>query len=154
MFVDTVLNLALTAGSASGEYCHVSGYYASGDGGGGTFYWDQNATEAPNGGTIVGTTGNPGRWKRIISNNPENYKVDVRWFGAKGDGANDDTTLIQKAIAAADVVVFPAGSYLIKSSLNFPAAKEYIFEDAVIKGHFNDFLIKLFSMVGRSFMAN
>lgn len=113
-------------------------------GGGGAFYWDQNATEAPNGGTIVGTTGNPGRWKRIISNNPENYKVDVRWFGAKGDGANNDTTLIQKAIDAADVVVFPAGSYLIRSSLNFPAAKEYIFEDAVIKGHFDDFLIKLF----------
>ena len=47
--------------------------------------------------------------------------IDVKAYGAKGDGANDDTAAIQSAINAlggnGGTVFFPPGSYYIKSSL-------------------------------------
>src|SRR5689334_4349494 len=47
---------------------------------------------------------------------------DVRAYGAKGDGAADDTPAFTKAIAAADaagggIVHVPAGEYRIRGSL-------------------------------------
>ena len=46
-------------------------------------------------------------------------------YGAKGDGATDDTAAIQKAITAAaklgGVVALPAGKFLVRGSLNVPA---------------------------------
>jgi hypothetical protein len=62
----------------------VKGYYKPGDGGGGTFVWDEKSREADNGGTIIApnvpTPNNNGRWKRLYED-----IVSVKWFGAKGD---------------------------------------------------------------------
>ena len=47
--------------------------------------------------------------------------LNVKDFGAKGDGATDDTTAIKAAIAACapgKIVYFPAGTYMISSTLN------------------------------------
>ena len=51
--------------------------------------------------------------------------LDVRRFGAKGDGKTDDTAAFQKALEAAGrkgggVVLAPAGNYLFAGHLNFP----------------------------------
>lgn len=48
--------------------------------------------------------------------------VEIRWFGAKGDGTTDDTAAIQAAIDAAEaagggVVLFTPGTYLISATL-------------------------------------
>lgn len=46
--------------------------------------------------------------------------INVRLYGAKGDGSTNDTSAIQTALAAAgtgDVVVFPAGTYVVNDSL-------------------------------------
>lgn len=43
--------------------------------------------------------------------------VDVRAYGATGDGSTDDTTAIQAAIDAASVIFFPAGIYKLTSEL-------------------------------------
>ncbi|APW37480.1 hypothetical protein RD110_10005 [Rhodoferax koreense] len=59
--------------------------------------------------------------------------IDVKKFGARGDGVNDDTAAILAAIRAADVsfgtawwrariVFFPAGTYLVSDTLNKRAA--------------------------------
>src|SRR5512136_2858118 len=53
--------------------------------------------------------------------------LDVRDFGAAGDGATDDTASFQKALDAAGAVgggaVFaPRGSYFFAGHLNVPAA--------------------------------
>lgn len=49
--------------------------------------------------------------------------VEIRWFGAKGDGTTDDTAAIQAAIGAAEaagggVVLFTPGTYLISATLS------------------------------------
>ena len=51
--------------------------------------------------------------------------LNVKTFGATGDGASDDTTAIRMAIAAAGLaapatVYFPAGTYLVSSALEAP----------------------------------
>lgn len=45
--------------------------------------------------------------------------LNVRWFGAKGDGSTDDTAAIQLAINNADglSVYIPSGTYLISSTI-------------------------------------
>ncbi len=50
--------------------------------------------------------------------------VNVRDFGARGDGRHDDTTAIQKAIdaSAGGVVFLPAGTYRLSDTLTTPPA--------------------------------
>lgn len=99
----------------------VLGYYAPADGGGGSFYWDDSASEPDNGGTVIAPASNPpaGRWKRLWS-----ALLSVRWFGAKGDGSNDDTAAIDRTITAAAVfggcVYFPTGTYSRSTQMTVP----------------------------------
>jgi Endopolygalacturonase len=98
----------------------VAGYYTTGDGGGGLFYWDSASGETDNGGTIIRPNSNPtlGRWKRTFTDN----NFNVKWFGAKGDAYNDDTTEIQAAIdslpARGGTVYLPGGNYYISSTIS------------------------------------
>ncbi len=56
---------------------------------GGTFIW--SSTGVANGGTVF--SGTTGFWIRQYSG-----AVNIKWFGAKGDGITDDTTAIQSCI--------------------------------------------------------
>ncbi|MBV9962423.1 MAG: T9SS type A sorting domain-containing protein [Parafilimonas sp.] len=52
------------------------------------------------------------------------FIINVKDFGAVGDGTHDDYNVIINAINSSNafrVIYFPAGNYLIKSSLNIPA---------------------------------
>lgn len=42
-------------------------------------------------------------------------KVSVKWFGAKGDGENDDSEAVQKALDCGFAVYFPPGIYKINT---------------------------------------
>lgn len=71
---------------------HVTGYYVVGDGGGGFYWYDpSDTTSADNNGTII-VASDGGRWKLEQSG-----WIDVRQFGAKGDGTTDDTSPIASA---------------------------------------------------------
>ena len=119
----------------------VLGYYTKGDGGGGTFYWDATSTEADNGGTIIQATGiTTGRWKRVFSG-----AVNVKWFGAKGDGVTNDTLAIQKTLDIKKAVSIPDGTFIVSSTL-YPYKQNIIGSGqnkAIIKanGDFNVFTI-------------
>jgi hypothetical protein len=105
------------------------------DGGGGEFYWDPSKSKtAHNGGTIIdpskldqisvwpGTWFTPvgagvGCWVRLVSG-----VLNVRMFGALGNGSTDDAPAIQGAAVAIGAVgrgelYFPAGDYRLGSKV-------------------------------------
>ena len=90
--------------STTTEYI-VGGFYAPGDGGGGIFVWIPTAITTPDGGiTINNANDTAGHFKRIYSG-----PLNVRWFGAKGDGVTDDTAAVHAARDAAKsgTIYFP-----------------------------------------------
>lgn len=104
---------------------YSGGWAATSEGptGGGEFYWDDLCTQDDDGGITIAVPGvTVGRWRRLY-----NGAVNVRWFGAKGNGASDDTLAFQRAIAFAKkgtgnlgtAVYAPSGSYVITGSLDF-----------------------------------
>lgn len=94
----------------------VAGYYAPGDGGGGQFYYDAAAADPGNGGTIIAPSLGRGRWFRNYSG-----PVNVKWFGARGDGVTDDTRAVQSAIdhcaSYGGAVYIPGAVFLIYGTL-------------------------------------
>lgn len=108
--VQTMVALKALDVTAIADKCHtiVAGYYTAGDGGGGVFYYDASSSAADNGGTVIAPTAGSGRWKRIYSG-----AVNVRWFGAKGDGVTNDQTAFQNVIASADDIYAPTGTYVV-----------------------------------------
>ena len=52
--------------------------------------------------------------ERYYFRQPESNTVNVKWYGAKGDGKTDDYDAIQKACAMPYNVYFPPGEYIIK----------------------------------------
>ena len=99
------------------EQIVMGGYYAPGDGGGGTFFWDPTSSTGDDGITIIVPTGSTtGRWLRIY----DPGVISVRWAGAKGDGEHNDTAAIQAALdwnsPASSTVFMPAGTYYVVSA--------------------------------------
>ena len=95
----------------------LKGYYSAGDGGGGTFYYDKADVSEADGALVIRSENTEGRFVR---DREENY-VNVKWFGAKGDGKSDDTAAIQAAIDALPLrggtVTLPGGTYSISSAI-------------------------------------
>jgi hypothetical protein len=87
---------------------------------------DSDTTSADNGGTIIVDALNR-RWKRAYDG-----PVNVKWFGAKGDGVTDDTAAIQAAIDSlptnGGVVDVPAGTH----NFSFLVIDK---ENVTIRGH-------------------
>lgn len=110
----TVSDLSSRAGDYQGQPVAVNNFSTSIASGGGLFKYDGSSSETVDGGTIIGASG-VGRWKRVGGTDD---LLNVKWFGAVGDGVTDDTTAIRAAIAAGSVY-FPPGTYLT-GRLNIP----------------------------------
>lgn len=88
---------SLARPTRAGATALVRGHAGDGDGGHDVFVWDVDATAGDDGGTVLAHAGGgSGRWKRLFRG-----AVDVRWFGARGDGVTDDTPALNAAAAAA-----------------------------------------------------
>jgi hypothetical protein len=96
----------------------VAGFHTPGDGGGGLFVWRSGLADKPDGGTVIGSEDAtvPGRWCRV-----HDGPLNVRMFGAAGDGKTDDTAAIQAAMdaAAGAELRIPAGTWLVSRTLHF-----------------------------------
>lgn len=107
--VDSVVDLRASSPAADGGAI-LAGKLSIGDGGGGTFYVDPNDTTSVDDGALTVVTSGGTRIKRLR----EGRLVDVKWFGAKGDGTTNDLLAIQAAADAlldGDTLYFPPGRY-------------------------------------------
>ena len=105
--------------SQDGMSVQLRGYYTPGDGGGGPLrIWKGGAapgTYVDNGGSIIVPTGGDGSGAWVWEHGGA---VNVKWFGAKGDGVADDTIAIQSSIdyvatIGGGVVYLPSGTYAV-----------------------------------------
>lgn len=97
--VDNIEQLRSLQGTP-GLKVYVAGFHSLGDGGEGLFSFtaaSRPAIVADNVGYLVQASDGSGWWQRQTSSND----VSVKWFGASGDGAHDDT----EAVATAAEVV-------------------------------------------------
>lgn len=103
-----------------GASVQVLGYYESGDGGGGPVrVWKHSGvagTYVDNGGSIIVPTGGDGSAAWLWDHSGP---VNVKWFGAKGDGVSDDTVAIQNSVEKFKSVIIPQGIYKITSGIDF-----------------------------------
>lgn len=110
-----------TTGLVDGAVYCTAGYYTANDNGSGFFVYDASATNTANDGTIILPTAGVGRFFRI-----QDKVINVKEFGAKGDGTTNDTNAVKAAIAAASEhylgraeIYFPDGKYVINEALLF-----------------------------------
>ncbi|MBR5768180.1 MAG: hypothetical protein IKX86_05880 [Clostridia bacterium] len=114
--VDSMDGLVSLVPESDGAIVVVKGYYGKNDGGGGVFWYERESDDTPDGGTVVAGAA-PGRFIRSCEPN----RLNVRWFGAMGDGEHDDTAAIQSAInalpPAGGVLNFPGGVYCVTKTI-------------------------------------
>lgn len=131
--VDSIANMKnLNPEIEANATVELLGYYSKGDGGGGTFYWDSTSIEDDNGGTIIEATGVvDGRWIRNYSG-----AVNVKWFGAVGDGVVDDTVAFQTALLNTLALYVPSGAYILDIDTHGELTNYTGFEDkgVIIRG--------------------
>jgi len=116
-----------TASYSNGDVIYLRGRTSVGDGGEGHFRWDSSDLSAEvaadevtasegNGGIYIAPasdkTGASGAWVRQHAAG----MVNVRWYGAMGDGSNDDTVPIQRAIDT-EIYIGPHGSVYMPAGL-------------------------------------
>ena len=126
------------------KYIYVTGYHTKDDGafGSSMFVWDEDSTETDNGGTIIKcTTVATGRYKLKYSG-----AVNVKWFGAKGDGifssntwsGTDNKVPFQNAIKYLYSKVETVESDWFKNSSTFelvvPNGKYYVSDSILFRG--------------------
>jgi hypothetical protein len=95
---------------------YVSSRATDGDGGEGWWRFDASSSATANGGTILAPDAGTGRWIRQYSG-----ALNVRWFGAVGNGVADDTAAIQAgadhAASIGAILIGPAGTYKVTSTI-------------------------------------
>lgn len=65
-----------------------------------------------------------GQLQDVVLTSRPPYGVNVKSFGAVGDGVADDTTAIEDALAASDNVYFPEGLYVTTKALRLTGDKK------------------------------
>lgn len=116
-YYDTVADMKSDTTLKNGMYAKTKGYYSVNDGGGSEYHI--TSTESL---TEYYETLNNNLYANLIIKD----KVNVKQFGAKGNGDNDDTNSIQNCINIYNNIFIPKGTYLINNlSINKDNVKIY-----------------------------
>ena len=105
--IDTIEDLKNSKKYKIGDIVEVLGYYTRGDGAG----HPRKANDIDDG---SGVQGKNGIWWNVVHNG----KVNVSWFGAKGDGISNDILPIQKSINTSNIVKFDGKTYKCEGCLD------------------------------------
>lgn len=137
--VKSVAEMKAMSNIVAGNIIKTIGYYSANDGGGATYLIREKLeTDVEDLGAIHFINDN------LVAEIIVNKIMNVKQFGAKGDGITDDTVAIQNAINNANHIVFPHGEYLVSIgeiqnsygfyyALNIPSNKIVDFGTATIK---------------------
>lgn len=93
-FFDTVADMQNAANLIAGSFARTLGYHSKNDGGSGYYYIVDAAGETPDGGSVI-TLSNG----LVAKLDVKNDVVNVKQFGARGDGVTNDSSAIQNALA-------------------------------------------------------
>ena len=111
------LKASSVTGTPNGFLVETKGYYTKGDGGNGVYYYDSSSVLADNGGTVLAPTVGSGRWIAVVKG-----PLNLRQFGARGNGTTNDSAAVQAALTAAlaarTTVIAPAGAYLLNTTVD------------------------------------
>lgn len=119
---------------------NVKGYYSINDGGGGLLNWDSTINKSTaNAGTIIdpsvslanqGAGIGSGCWVRQYSG-----AVNIKWFGAKGDGVTEDHVAIQTTLdycygdgTYVESCFAPTGMYILGDTVYIPQIVDFFGE--------------------------
>ena len=102
----TVADMKEATNLVNGSYARTLGFHTLNDGGGATYYITDSGTANEMDVIAVGS---------LYANLIKGENINVKQVGAKGDGVNDDTANIQRAINIIDSVNVPAGIYMINA---------------------------------------
>ena len=113
---DTVADMKLATNLMAGSYTRTLGFYSAGDGGGAVYKISDTGTANEKDVIAVGD---------LFANLVYGKNLNVKQFGAKGDGVQDDTSYIQTALDALVTngsLYFPKGyNYLTTNTLTLSA---------------------------------
>ena len=104
---DTVDDMKAATNLIDGSYAQTLGSHEVNDGGGGLYHI--NTTGTPDGGLVIDLNGT--LKAHLIINN-----LNIKQFGATGDGTTDDSNAIKAALATGLDLIVPEGTYLTNLS--------------------------------------
>lgn len=114
---DNVSEMKNATNLINGSYAKTLGFYSVNDGGSAT-YKIRNITNSD---IIDNATIIPMDNENLIAELIQDGNANVKQYGAKGNGVDDDYLLLQNCINKNEngTVYFPTGTYLISTTLNF-----------------------------------
>ena len=112
-YFDSVADMRDASAVVPGMMVMTKGYYAANDGGTATYnIRAAQPGDVDDGGSIIVLDN--GNVAELITNGV----VNVKQFGAKGDGVTDDTTAVKNAVASGYNLFLPNGTYLVNDTIN------------------------------------
>lgn len=107
-YYDTISNMKSDTTLKAGMYVKTKGYYSVNDGGNAEYYITD--TESL---TLYQEELTGGLYAQLIITNDTN----VKHFGAKGDGENDDSQYFNRALNFLNIIKVPKGVYLLSNTI-------------------------------------
>lgn len=121
---DNIETMKASTNLINGSFAQTFGFYNINDGGGALY----KVREVTNQDTIDDITlialNNPDLVAELLYND-----INVKQFGAKGDGVTDDTASINLALSKGKNVIFPKGEYVTSSEITITS------ENIIIRGN-------------------